>query len=242
MNKIYGGFVSNPVNKKDMTDRGDITRTFGGNIVISYSNIMPTYTAPTAKTNLEYTGEAQELVNPGSSKDGIIKYSLDNSTWSTNIPTGTAAQTYTVYWKLEGNTGFEDVSSSSISVSIAAAKELVLQVFRNSACTQPPVPGDNIVYVKLYVDGDQLSTINYPSSPESNALLVYGPDEESPTEDFTIQLWVDSYNSEDHINTPFLRGDIVELRFFGDMHVDAGFNTKFYSDGTSDTPVEELPE
>lgn len=81
----------------------------------------PTYTAPTGKENLEYTGEAQALLNAGSTNDGTIKYSLDGTNWGTNVPTGTEAQTYTVYWKLEGDANHNDVAQTTISVEIASA-------------------------------------------------------------------------------------------------------------------------
>ena len=89
------------------------------NIIISKTN--PTYTAPTLKSNLVYNGEAQELINAGSTNDGTIKYSLDNSTWSTSIPIGTNANSYSVYWKLEGDYNHNDVSSTLINVTIIKA-------------------------------------------------------------------------------------------------------------------------
>lgn len=61
------------------------------------------------------------MLNAGSTNDGIIKYSLDGTNWSTSVPTGTEAQTYTVYWKLEGDTNHNDVAQATISVEIASA-------------------------------------------------------------------------------------------------------------------------
>ena len=59
--------------------------------------------APTAITGLFYTGAAQALVNAGTATGGTMKYSLNNSTWSTVIPTATDAGSYTVYYKVEGD-------------------------------------------------------------------------------------------------------------------------------------------
>ena len=94
-------------------------------ITTSISKATPTYTAPTGKENLEYTGEAQALLNAGSTNDGTIKYSLDGTNWGTSVPTGTEAQTYTVYWKLEGDANHNDVTQSTISVEIASAATTV---------------------------------------------------------------------------------------------------------------------
>lgn len=85
----------------------------------------PTYIAPTAKENLKYTGEEQALLNAGSTDDGTIKYSLDGTNWSANVPTGTEAQTYTVYWKLEGDANHNDVEQASISVEITQSHDYV---------------------------------------------------------------------------------------------------------------------
>jgi methionine-rich copper-binding protein CopC len=86
-------------------------------IACSISKVTPTVTAPTAKT-LTYSGSAQALVNAGSTNWGTLQYSLDNSTWSTSIPTGTNATSYTVYYKVVGNSNINDVAAKSVSCSI----------------------------------------------------------------------------------------------------------------------------
>lgn len=79
----------------------------------------PSYSAPTAK-NLTYTGEAQDLLNPGSSTSGSIQYSTDEVNWSTTVPQATNAGTYTVYWKFAGSE-IVYVDSTAINVTIAKA-------------------------------------------------------------------------------------------------------------------------
>lgn len=79
----------------------------------------PSYSAPTAK-QLTYTGEAQELLNPGSSTSGSIQYSTDEVNWSTTVPQATNAGTYTVYWKFAGSE-IVYVDSTAINVTIAKA-------------------------------------------------------------------------------------------------------------------------
>ena len=77
-------------------------------------------TAPTAK-ELTYTGEAQELVDAGSSDTGTIQYRLDNGEYSENVPMATSAGTYTVYYKVIGDANHNDVAEESITVTIAKA-------------------------------------------------------------------------------------------------------------------------
>ena len=93
--------------------------TTTGSATVKISKATPTVTAPTAKENLTYTGEAQELINAGSTTGGEMQYSLDNETYSTNIPTGTEAKKYTVYYKVVGGTNYEDVTAASIEVTIS---------------------------------------------------------------------------------------------------------------------------
>lgn len=75
--------------------------------------------APTAYTGLEYKGSEQFLLNfGGNASGGTMQYSLDNSTWSTNIPKGTNAKTYTVYYKAVGDGTHSDSAVASISAEI----------------------------------------------------------------------------------------------------------------------------
>lgn len=84
------------------------------------SKVNPPYCSiPTAKS-LTYTGEAQDLLNPGSSTSGTIQYSTDETNWSTIVPQGTNAGTYTIYWRFIGSEVIY-IDSTSIDVSIAKA-------------------------------------------------------------------------------------------------------------------------
>lgn len=78
----------------------------------------PTLTKkPTAKS-LTYTGEPQALVNAGAATNGTIYYSLDNATWSKNIPTKTEAGDYTVYYKVTGNANYNNLAAASVKSTI----------------------------------------------------------------------------------------------------------------------------
>ena len=77
-------------------------------------------TPPTAK-NLTYTGEAQTLVNEGSSMTGTIKYKLGDGDYSAELPMVTDAGEYIVYYMVEGDKNHNDVDEASIKVSIAKA-------------------------------------------------------------------------------------------------------------------------
>ena len=104
-----------------------ITDAEGGNYAVSGSVTFTitkadgSITAPTGKSDLVYNGTAQDLITAGSSATGTVKYSLDGTTYSTDIPQGTAAGKYTVYYKVEGDANHNDVAAQSFEVTIAKA-------------------------------------------------------------------------------------------------------------------------
>ncbi|MCM1148554.1 MAG: YDG domain-containing protein [Butyricicoccus sp.] len=72
-------------------------------------------TAPTAETGLEYTGLAQYLVKAGSSPEGTLEYSTDNSTYSTSLPTGTDADSYDVWYRVKGDGNHKDTAGTKLT-------------------------------------------------------------------------------------------------------------------------------
>lgn len=89
-------------------------------ISVAITKADATVTAPVAK-ELTYTGTAQELVTAGTTVGGTLQYSLDNVNYSTAIPTGKDAKTYTVYYKVVGDANHNDVAAKSVTVTISKA-------------------------------------------------------------------------------------------------------------------------
>ena len=75
-------------------------------------------TYPVAKA-LTANSSAQALITAGTAIGGELQYSLDDNEYSTNIPTGMEAGTYTIYYKVVAKSGYEDVDPQSFKVSIA---------------------------------------------------------------------------------------------------------------------------
>ena len=77
-------------------------------------------TPPTAQENLTYTGQEQALITAGSvTSGGTMQYSLtENGTYSQNIPTGTNAGTYTVWYRVIGDENNNDTVPASVAVRI----------------------------------------------------------------------------------------------------------------------------
>ena len=94
--------------------------TATGTVTIKVNKATPTFTAPTAQENLTYTGQKQALITAGSVMDyGTMQYSLtENGTYSQDIPTGTDAGTYTVWYRVIGDANHNDTAPASVAVSI----------------------------------------------------------------------------------------------------------------------------
>ena len=82
---------------------------------------VPVVTAPTPKADLTYTGEAQAIINAGSTTGGTMKYKVGSGSYSTSIPTATDAGNYRVYYKVDGGSNYEDVPEQSFYLSMQKA-------------------------------------------------------------------------------------------------------------------------
>lgn len=142
--KEYKVSYANNVNatNKDSKAQVMITDSVGGNFTIESKSTTFEITRakgrldnlltqkPTGIDNLSYTGEAQNLIQAGKIneeklKDGKLKYSLDNKVFVSDIPQGTKAQVYTIYYKVEDDPNYTPSDTASLKVTIKA-KEIAL--------------------------------------------------------------------------------------------------------------------
>ena len=90
-----------------------------GTVTIKVNKATPTFTAPTAQENLTYTGQEQALITAGMTDHGTMLYSLtENGTYSQDIPTGTDAGAYTVWYRVIGDANHNDTAPASVAVRI----------------------------------------------------------------------------------------------------------------------------
>lgn len=92
---------------------------------LTVSKTTPSVVAPAAKA-ITYTGEAVGLINAGSTGHGTLYYALGpdgsnipTSGWSTEIPKGTEAGIYYVWYKVKGDNDHTDSTPVCISVTIS---------------------------------------------------------------------------------------------------------------------------
>lgn len=82
---------------------------------VTISKVTPTVTAPTKSSDSTYSGSSKQLTaSAGSTNYGTLQYSTDNSNWSTTRPTATNVGSYTVYYRVVGDSNINSVASTSI--------------------------------------------------------------------------------------------------------------------------------
>uniref|UniRef100_UPI0028D8059C S-layer homology domain-containing protein n=1 Tax=Filifactor alocis TaxID=143361 RepID=UPI0028D8059C len=89
------------------------------------SKATVSFTPPTPKTGLTYTGETQELINAGTVDTGIGKltYSLsETGTYSETIPRAQDAGTYRVYYKVVGTNANYDYTNAKGDIEVSIGK------------------------------------------------------------------------------------------------------------------------
>lgn len=93
--------------------------TVTGTVTVKVNKATPTFNAPTAQENLTYTGQEQALITAGMTDHGTMQYSLtENGTYSQDIPTGTDAGEYTVWYRVIGDANHNDTAPASVPVRI----------------------------------------------------------------------------------------------------------------------------
>ena len=91
-------------------------------VEFTIAKATPEVTAPTVNP-LTYNGQAQALVKAGSTTGGEMQYStIEDGTYGGEVPTGTNAGTYTVWYKVVGGNNYEDHAGGSVSVTIEPKK------------------------------------------------------------------------------------------------------------------------
>ena len=79
------------------------------NVTVGIAKAASTFGKLPQALDLSYTGAAQELLSAGETTCGEIWYKLGGGEWAKEIPTATEAKTYTVYYKIVGDSNHNDL-------------------------------------------------------------------------------------------------------------------------------------
>ena len=112
-------------------------------------------TPPTAQENLTYTGQEQALITAGMTDHGTMQYSLtENGTYSQDIPAGTDAGTYTVWYRVIGDENHNDTVPASVAVRIGKKPLTITGV---TAASKPYEGTTNAGITSVTFDGVNLN-------------------------------------------------------------------------------------
>jgi len=101
-----------------------------GPVACLIAKVTPTLTAaPAAIPALGYDGSAKTLITAGSTEHGTLEYSLDNETWSEDLPKATEQGHYRVYYRIIGSSNYSDLGGyvplvATIGITSAPAAPL----------------------------------------------------------------------------------------------------------------------
>lgn len=85
---------------------------------VTIEKAQPQVTAPTANNRI-YDGSAQPLISAGNSTGGTMQYSLsEDGTYTSEIPTETDAGEYTVYYRIDGGSNYQNTDAACVNVTI----------------------------------------------------------------------------------------------------------------------------
>ena len=118
--------------------------------------------APTAKTDLLFTGQPLDLITAGTATNGTLYYALgtadaaptEESDWSTDVPTASAAGKYYVWYKVLGDdthNGIDPAGPLTVTVkaNITAADVTAPTAVENLKCTALPRSECGVAMSKL---------------------------------------------------------------------------------------------
>ena len=117
-------------------------------------------TAAPTPADLVYDGTAQNLINAGTATGGEMQYSLDGTNYSSAIPTGTDAKTYTVWYKVVGDDNHNDTEPKKVEVTIAPKTVEIISV----TASDRVFDGTNTVEISEVIISGILNTDNVSAS------------------------------------------------------------------------------
>lgn len=162
---------------------GNYTVSLTTTFIINDPNIG--FQAPKPISGMVYNGKAQNLVIAGMATEGVLQYSLDGKTYSTAIPEGTNAATYTVWYRVLDPTGNVKKGPETFSVTISPKSVLISVTFTGLSTQSIPAltvvdEQDNALlkddYIVTYKDSQGMEvTPTNGQLPEGDYAIIVRP-------------------------------------------------------------------
>jgi len=158
--------------------------------------------AVTAATGLKYDGTEQSLVT-GSTTGGNIQYALGTSTevtgsYSDDIPKGKEAGKYYVWYKVEGDSNYNDVAETYKEVTILKRSVTLTSASASKTYDATPITDDTVT-----VTGDGFIT------GEGATYSVTGSQTTAGTSDNTFTYTLDAGTTESNYSITKVEGELT---------------------------------
>lgn len=218
-----------------------------------YKGISSVISAPTAKADLVYLGEPQELLeSKGTASGGEMQFSLDGTNYSADIPKATEVGEYTVYYKVAGDETHYDSEPQSITVTIgkcgltylvycndkyydgtttATVKKIVF-IYGSNQDVQGLVEGRDYIINSVAFESPEVNDIAYASAsvsliPGSDGDKHYYFKDEGASRGRILKGTLEGC----HDATVYIRYDDTSLHEFDPSIFGAALDCTLYSDG-----------
>ena len=117
-------------------------------------------TNPASIAPLTYNGQPQALVTAGVTNVGFLVYSLDGTSFSPEIPTGTNAGAYNIYYKVDGTADYTGLAVNATPISVTVSPKPITPVIELSGKSYlydgtKKDPKITVKDDKTVIDGDQ---------------------------------------------------------------------------------------
>lgn len=193
--------VTNVADTTTFTATGNFTGTIADQITGMKKASITFAAAPVAKFGLIYNGSAQTLLETApAANGGTIKYSIDDQvTWQEELPKGTNAGQYVIYYKAFGDGNYNDSDFNLCNVSIAKANITVTA----------PAAIENLVYsgaAQALTTGGSADggEIRFSSAKDGN----YSEDVITATNAGSYEVWYKVIGDNNHNDTEPAKIDV----------------------------------
>lgn len=196
--------------------------------------------APEAKQGLVYNRAKQALIEPGEAKGGTLLYykgatppeSWDG--WSTEIPTGSTAKDFDIWYGVKGNDGYTDVPAQKIENVKIAPKEL-------EVAWSTDEKGGRLVY-----NGQPQKPSVTLIDPDTGKAVTYGdiaPEVKGEQKDVNPDIFNDYHASVSTNNTNYvLTNDETDFRIDPKSIKIEWSGSKFVYNGEAQAPTAKIVE
>lgn len=136
-------------------------------------------TVPEAVEGIVYDGTSHALVSAGTAKGGTVQYKVNDGKYGNDVPTVTNAGEYTVYYKVNGGTNYNNVAEQSVVVTVAKADAevtapTVVEGLKYTGEPQVLIEAGSTTggTIKYSLDGENYDT-NVPSVTDTGEYIIY---------------------------------------------------------------------